>query len=226
MARHAARRAPEDEGRLAWKILLALWIIFIWVHSLIPGPASSEESMLFVRLVMPLFKAVGIKDLELAHLIVRKGAHFTEYMVLGFVTVVALRPRLTVPLFPAVLTVFIWVSVPSVDEFIQLHVPGRAGAVTDVLIDMSGFAVGLLVALLTQGVLESRARRQEERERRERQRRAQRYVRRARQKARERAKARSAEGERASAGSRGRHLRVHSEPMANRQRFEDRTRND
>ena len=180
--------------------------------------------MLFVRLVMPLFKAVGVKDIELAHLIVRKGAHFSEYLILGFLTIVALLPRLAVPLFPAVLTIIIWVAVPSIDEFIQLHVPGRAGMVTDVLIDMSGFAVGMVVALLTQHVLESRARRREERERRERQRRAERYVRRARQKAHERARARAAESDRTGNGSGGRHLRVHSEPEENRRRFENRTR--
>ncbi|MBQ9005019.1 MAG: VanZ family protein, partial [Atopobiaceae bacterium] len=189
MARHAARRDPQDEGRLAWKVLLVLWMVFIWVHSLIPGPASSEESMLFVRLVYPLFKAVGIADMDVAHLIVRKGAHFSEYLVLGFITIVALRPRLAVPLFPAVLTVILWVAVPSVDEFIQLHVPGRAGMVTDVLIDMAGFAVGMVIARIVQHQLDTRARRQAEREQRERQKRAERYVRRARQKARERARA-------------------------------------
>ncbi len=224
MARHAARRSADDESRLAWKVLLVLWMVFIWVHSLIPGPVSSEESMLFVRLVMPLFKAVGVQDMELAHTLVRKAAHFSEYLVLGFVSIVALRPRLAVPLFPAVLTLFLWVFVPSVDEFIQLHVPGRAGLVTDVLIDMAGFAVGMLVSRLVQHAAETRARRQEERERRERQRRAERYVRRARQKAHERAKARAAEGDHASTSARGRHLRVQSEPERNRRRFEDRTR--
>ena len=153
------------------------------------------------------------------------GAHFSEYLVLGFITIVALRPRLAVPLFPAVLTVILWVAVPSVDEFIQLHVPGRAGMVTDVLIDMAGFAVGMVIARIVQHQLDTRARRQAEREQRERQKRAERYVRRARQKARERARAGATEGERAG-GARGRHLRVHSEPERNRRRFESRTRRD
>ena len=126
MARHVSRRRRE-EPRAFWKIVLTLWIVFIWVHSMIPGPVSSEESMLVVRLFQPILRMFGISDTNFMQLIIRKGAHFSEYAILGTLAVVALQPRLAVPLWPAVLTVILWVAVPSIDEYIQVHVPGRAG---------------------------------------------------------------------------------------------------
>ena len=42
-----------------------------------------------------------------------------------------------------------WIAVPCVDETLQLFVPGRTGAHTDVLIDMVGGIAGFaLVALI------------------------------------------------------------------------------
>lgn len=248
MAGHIARRRRENP-RTAWRVVLVLWIAFIWIHSMIPGPISSDESLFFVRLVRPLFELFGIHDGDLMHTIVRKGAHFSEYLVLGVLTIAAFNPRIAVPLFPAVLTVLLWVAVPSVDEAIQLHVPGRAGALTDVLIDMSGFVVGAIISLAVRNYVEQRERKLAEHERLAREARADRYRRMARRKAYERAgkpvpeslrddgagrlrrhsEGRgSYEGSRHAVGapvvSRGRHERIQSEPEANRLRFEHRTR--
>lgn len=141
--RHFAAQ-PKDH-RIGWKVALVLWILFIWGHSLIDGPTSAGESLAFVDLVRPLLDLLGVTDLDLVHTLVRKGAHFTEYLVLGVLASKALRPRdlgrpgLTLPI------ACLWVAVPCIDEFIQLHVPERVGALTDVLIDMAGFVVGLFV---------------------------------------------------------------------------------
>ena len=40
------------------------------------------------------------------------------------------------------------VCVPSLDETIQIFVPGRSSAVRDVFIDLAGAATGLLIAAL------------------------------------------------------------------------------
>lgn len=147
MAKRSDRTRNTQHQQL-WMIVLFLWTCFIWVHSLIPGPASSEESLAFLRFVRPLLVAVGFTDMDLAHLLIRKAAHFSEYAVLGFLTYRAIRPRLKPPLAPALAAVLLWIGVPSVDEFIQLHVPGRAGLPTDVLIDMCGFGCGFVIAHL------------------------------------------------------------------------------
>ena len=234
MARHVSRRRRE-EPRTFWKIVLTLWIVFIWVHSMIPGPVSSEESMLVVRLFQPILRIFGISDTNFMQLIIRKGAHFSEYAILGTLAVVALQPRLAVPLWPAVLTVILWVAVPSIDEYIQVHVPGRAGMLTDVLIDMSGFAVGALITLIVRRVVEARERALAERERRARKARAAQYRRKARERAYERAgkplptpQKQRQSGPKHAPGvpvvPRGKHERVEPEPERNRKYFEDRTR--
>lgn len=229
MARHVTR-GRREQPRTVWRVVLVLWIALIWVHSLIPGPASSVESGLVVRLVEPLFRLLGITDAEVMQLVIRKGAHFSEYTVLGALTVVALNPRLAVPLWPAVLTVILWAGVPSIDEYIQLHVPGRAGVVTDVLIDMGGFAVGLCIALIVRRVEDARQRELAERERRARQQRAAQYRRKAREAAYKRAgkplpeKARPKHAPGVPVVPRGKHERIEPEPERNRQRFEDATR--
>lgn len=241
MARHAARQTGRRESRTAWKLFLVLWIVFIWVHSLIPGSASSVESMFFAKLVRPIFKLVAITDLDTINLILRKAAHFSEYCGLAMLAVVALQPRLSVPLFPAVLTVLIGVAVPSIDEFIQVYVPGRMGTPVDVLIDLAGYTVGALFALAIRSGLDGRERRLAEVEYRMRQERAAHRRRDARLKAQERA--RKIEEERRQAerallerplytpmtmqpthARHAKHARIRVEPEGNRRRFEDATR--
>lgn len=191
-ARHAGKRL--DDPRRIWKLLLILWTLFIWAHSLIPGVVSSEESMLFVRIIQPLFRLVGVTDIDIIHTLVRKGAHMSEYLVLGVLTIVAIRPRLEVPLWPAVETVLIWMTIPGVDEFIQTFVPGRVGALGDVGIDMFGFAIGAVITFLVNRWQEAEENAREEEALREREIRAERYRRKARRAAREREKQRKAAG--------------------------------
>lgn len=53
-------------------------MIAIFLFSSQPGDESSSTSFFLARFLVPLFGT------DLAQLIVRKGAHFTIYMVLGF----------------------------------------------------------------------------------------------------------------------------------------------
>ena len=66
-----------------WAVALCCWVAFIWGHSLIQGPQSSLESGMVVAIVRPVFEALGVTDVNIMTLIVRKGAHFSEYAVLG-----------------------------------------------------------------------------------------------------------------------------------------------
>lgn len=129
-----------------WAVAFCCWIAFIWGHSLIQGPQSSLESGFVVSMLSPLFEAVGILDVDFMTLIVRKGAHFTEYAILGVLTwglFRALGRERGRRAFPTALLVAL---VPILDELLQLFVPGRSGRLTDVLIDLSGICFGALVA--------------------------------------------------------------------------------
>ena len=134
-------------------LLLALsiaWTAVIWGHSLMSGPTSSAESSLVVNLARPLFEAVGVRDVDLMGLVVRKLAHFSEYAVLGLLTgLLRARLRRTQAPAAALVAATAWpILAPVVDESIQRFVPGRSGQPTDVLIDLSGALLGTVVAAL------------------------------------------------------------------------------
>lgn len=134
---------------MAWAVALACWVVFIWCRSLVPGPQSTEESDLVAALLSALVPVVGELDPDTVTLLVRKGAHLTEYAVLGALLSGLVRSRRRARpdarALPAALPVLL---VPFVDEFIQLYVPGRSGRLTDVLIDLTGMLLGAAVSHL------------------------------------------------------------------------------
>ena len=144
------RNTRAFTSQVRWAVFVLLWICFIWGHSLIQGPESSQESGLVYQLTAPLFRAVGIADMDTATFLIRKAAHFSEYAVLGL----GIR-NLTRAIGAGQRSLFFasWVLgclVPVCDETIQLFVPGRSGCVRDVCIDLAGFAVGALLTHLYQ----------------------------------------------------------------------------
>lgn len=135
----------------------------MWSRSLKPGDASLGDSTFVVDLVRPLFGALGVTDGDLMQFIVRKLAHFSEYLVMGVLAFLAL-PDLRGRDFKgrrgaAVACALIVVLVPCADECIQLFVPGRSGMVRDVLIDMVGAVCGLALSLGTCRLRRRRAQR-------------------------------------------------------------------
>lgn len=121
---------------LKW-LAVAIWCGVIFFFSQQNGQESGNTS----ELVKKLFMLIGI-DVnsilgEMATLIIRKGAHFTEYFILCLLTYNALgrgkslKRRLAGALM---FTAFYAVT----DEIHQYFIPGRACALKDVLIDSSG----------------------------------------------------------------------------------------
>lgn len=143
----ATPSGAHPRSRLWWLALVA-WVLFIWGHSLMNGLESSAESLRWVRLLDPFFSAVGITDLSLRTFLVRKAAHFTEYLILGLLDTAAVVPSWHTPHGRRVPALLIVCVVPCVDECIQLFVPGRQGAPTDVLLDFCGALTGLAIGAL------------------------------------------------------------------------------
>ena len=154
-----ATPAAKDRSRRPWRRwvkwgLVAAWILFIWSRSLVPGAASSHESLRVVNLVAPLLQAAGITSLDTMQFVVRKLGHFTEYFVLGALTQLPPTPHTKRQRW---FQVALLCTVPALDETLQLFVPLREGALRDVGIDIAGAACGLLVVLLVQQLLARRA---------------------------------------------------------------------
>ena len=142
---HDSARRPTY---LRWVVAFACWLFVIWGHSLVQGPQSTMESDLVVSVLRPLFEAAGVGDPAAMSLVVRKAAHFLEYAVLGVLGRGMLHARRlergSSP-FPAALMVPL---VAVVDECLQLFVPGRSGAVSDVCIDLLGVCLGAFLGWL------------------------------------------------------------------------------
>ena len=127
-------------------LIVALYVLFICSNSLQSGEVSGGISEQVTRIIVSLLGHVGImvRNFDLAHLIVRKLAHFSEFALLGILVCFANRKQ---PLFSNDLyALALFLLVPLLDEGIQLFVPGRAGVMTDVLIDTSGYLTGWLVS--------------------------------------------------------------------------------
>ncbi|MBR0106169.1 MAG: VanZ family protein [Lachnospiraceae bacterium] len=136
-------------SRKIFLILTLAVMIFIFVQSAMPADLSGAESGPLARLLAGLFGAADDPAaLDLADLIVRKIAHFLEYLALGLCLRMAFggraadRPRLNAA-FPAWL---IGAAYAVTDEIHQIFVPGRSGQVKDVLLDAAGVLAGVLIA--------------------------------------------------------------------------------
>ena len=123
--------------RTFW-VLTALWLLFVWGHSLMPASVSKEESHHWLALLQTWLP--WLTD----HLI-RKAAHFTEYAVLGALLFGAADTRYGL-WFPPCFGVLAALA----DETVQLFAAGRSGQVSDVWLDLAGFLAGwILIALIS-----------------------------------------------------------------------------
>jgi VanZ family protein len=134
---------PTLRTILRWAPALA-WMTMIFVFSNQPGGGSGALS----RLIMSYLAKVGI-DFQAwfgdhAVWVLRKCAHFTEYMLLFFL----LQLALTTGIEGRKARWWAWLGVilfAASDEFHQLFIPGRVGDVLDVAIDSAGGLMGLVI---------------------------------------------------------------------------------
>jgi VanZ family protein len=143
-------RAEDVEtswGARAWRYLpLLVWMALIFFFS--TGELSGENTSRIVRpLLLWLFPDISVERLALAHLLVRKAAHFTEYAILALLAARAFADSSRVLLrrrwFIASLLLVILYALS--DEFHQTFVPSRIGSIYDSFIDMSGGLTALLL---------------------------------------------------------------------------------
>lgn len=132
-------------------VLLALNILFIWGNSMLPASVSGAISHWVRDLLAEVFS--GDSSGTGGHGLVRKLAHFTEFACLGSLLawLLGMLGRKTVW---AVLGGFL---VASVDETIQIFVPGRGPGILDVLLDTCGALSGIGLLLLGHTILKKRA---------------------------------------------------------------------
>ncbi len=126
--------------RFLLPVITVFMIAFIWVHSMMPGDASASESGFLLSLVDGVF-GEGI----ITEHIIRKTAHFTEYMLLGIICCADFAAYGKGGFGYALVSLYICLFTAVVDESIQLFVVGRSGMLFDVWLDHIGSITGTAV---------------------------------------------------------------------------------
>ena len=111
--------------------------------------SSDRTSVFIVPALRWLFPHAAIETIELMHAVLRKMAHLTEYFILSFLLMRALRgqnrgwkPRW------AIWAIVIAVGYACFDEFHQSFVPSRSASPWDALLDAMGASVAQLAIWL------------------------------------------------------------------------------
>ena len=142
-------------GRVIFTLALIGCIVFIFSNSLQIADVSEGASGRVLGILQGILRHLGLPGAadRLTMHIVRKLAHFCEYLLEGFLLMLCLRvytrhffKHVSWPMLGGLLTAL-------TDETIQLFVPGRSGQVTDIWIDFSGVMTGLLVGLILLGLV-------------------------------------------------------------------------
>ena len=137
---------------LPWAAVV-LWMVMIFLFSAQTGDRSGNTSGQIVRWVIGLcyrdFAELSLAEqtriLDIVHMLIRKGAHFTEYAVLAMLTANALRPYSLSTLRRWFIPVGVCALYALTDEIHQYFVPERACRLLDMCIDTAGGAFGTAV---------------------------------------------------------------------------------
>ena len=133
-------------------VFLIFWMCFIFYMSNQPANISDSQSFK----AMAVLEGIGI-DVngifgELANFVVRKCAHFLEYMILAFLTMNVVKMYFAFKVSSVLSVIFVFLYACT-DEFHQLFIPGREGAFRDVMIDSCGALFGIAVIIILKKIV-------------------------------------------------------------------------
>ena len=133
-------------------LLIVIWMIFIFLMSNQPAETSDSQSLGIISILSKLgIDMSGIFG-DIANFIVRKCAHFLEYMILGFL-IIKEDLKIKYIILIVIGSVFLYACT---DEFHQLFVSGRDGNLRDIFIDTSGGTVSALLFYLKRLLIRNR----------------------------------------------------------------------
>lgn len=137
------------KSRYVYLTIAIIITILIFSNSLMPATVSSGQSGFVVTLlknVLQFFK-INTDNIDLS-LLIRKGAHFTQFFMFGLFWFLYFYTSNKEPYEPFILTLNYGLLTAMTDEFIQYFIPGRAAQVVDVFIDLLGVVAFLMLALI------------------------------------------------------------------------------
>jgi VanZ family protein len=147
---------PETRNFLRYTLPAILWTTLVLVGS--GGWLSGERTGGILRALLALFGSMPIEVLGVLHFLLRKLAHLTEYGILAWLLYRARGQTQTIWNFNWARFALLGVlMVATIDELHQHFVPTRVGSPADVLIDLAGGVLGLLIVRRLAMVHQSRS---------------------------------------------------------------------
>ena len=139
---------------------LVLWclvlIAAVSIFSFSAEPASLSEVRTYkiTEFVARAGNKLVDMDFGRLHYYIRKGAHFSEYMVLAFLMLLAIRNNRRGAIKQSMIIFLLCITIASFDEWTQRFSAGRSGNISDVLIDSLGALIGIFIFRLVFMVFE------------------------------------------------------------------------
>lgn len=119
-------------------IFTLAWMAIIFTMSSFNSIESANQSNYIVNIIS---NVLNINNIELLSFIIRKLAHFTEYLILGFLTINMLDKNDISKKY--LISILICIIYATSDEIHQIFVPGRTCQIKDILIDSIGSITGI-----------------------------------------------------------------------------------
>lgn len=146
--------------------ILVLWLGAIFYSSSMDANSSGEKSGQMIEVGLKYvtektnsFGWTDIQEDEFPELIeelqrpFRKSAHAIVFGSLALLMMVLFTKSKLNMFFRALVTTILCLIYAITDEYHQLHVPGRTGQWSDVVIDMYGVAIGISIYLIFYGLV-------------------------------------------------------------------------
>jgi VanZ family protein len=137
---------PSARHRLSRYLPLFLWVVLIFIAS--TGLMSGENTNSILKPIIHwVFPHASEPTVNLIHMILRKGAHFTEYAILALLAARAFSTSSHEPLRSHwfLVSLLLVVIYALSDEFHQSFVASRTPSIYDCFIDSWGGLTGLML---------------------------------------------------------------------------------
>lgn len=130
-------------------LLVLLWMVIIFIMSSFDATESANQSSFIVNIINDILK---IENVQLLSFIIRKLAHYMEYLILG-VLMINMFSEFDIKINTKyIIAIIICIIYASSDEIHQIFVAGRCFAIRDILIDSMGAISGIYIYKLLRRV--------------------------------------------------------------------------
>ena len=141
---------PARSRIVRW-IPVLFWMVVIFGAST-DALSAAHTSRVIEPILIWLFPHISAQALDIVHLCIRKGAHLTEYGILGVLLWRAIPEHKSNPevadWWRAGVALLVATAYGATDEYHQSFVPSRGPSVHDVMIDSCGAAIALTIVCL------------------------------------------------------------------------------